>query len=100
MSSIEIYFQLITVFDGVRQTDLYKRESVQNNETNFACKTTALFSFFNHVCVHECVRVYVCMYVCVCVCVLPNDCAATQSALLCLWVWRLMKIHSLFDEFC
>jgi hypothetical protein len=69
MSSIEIYFQLITVFDGVRQTDLYKRESVQNNETIFACKTTALFSFFNHVCVHECVRACVCMYVCMCVCV-------------------------------
>jgi len=72
MSSIKMYFKLITIFDGVRQTGLYKRDAVQSNKIYFACKIKALFCFYNNVCVcvHACVRVriYVCVCVCVCVC--------------------------------
>jgi hypothetical protein len=90
----------------VSQTDLYRREPVQNNNTFFACKTKALFCFLVMcVCIHACVYICMCVYVCVrarahaCVCVVcvcvcgvcvcvcgvcvrarPNHCVATRSA--------------------
>jgi hypothetical protein len=77
MSSITMYFQLITIFDGVRQTDLYKR--ISTNANLFKITKPCVHVKPKHysvslimclcACARACVYICMCVYVCACVCV-------------------------------